>query len=208
MMTLAAFTLGLSLAPHASLQRAGPACVSSRFVTMSETNNPLARFFGKNQEKSGGSELVSGVDALLRDAPLPVKVLGGLMKPLIKGMGDMIAESAGDAEALLDVSIRELRLSPQVTAELGRNLQSGGVFSTGSSSSNINGRTQKRIQLGFAVIGSGGQRGMASVVGTANDGSAVRIQQLQLQVNGRTIDVSSQGTGGTRDGVIDVEAVG
>jgi len=181
-----------------------------------EDSNPLAKWFGgdkKKEEKSAGGELVAGIDALLKDAPLPVKMLGGMMKPLVQGMGQMIAESANDAGELQDAALRALRMDSRAVAALGRDISSGGVFSTSSSSSSINGRTQKRIQLSFSVLGSGGQQGMATVLGTASDGSAIRIDQLQLQANGQVINVSGGGGGGGNggggnDGVIDVEVVG
>ena len=46
-------------------------------------SNPLARFFGEKPEKKKGGALANGLDAVLKDAPLPVKALATLAKPLL-----------------------------------------------------------------------------------------------------------------------------
>ena len=74
---------------------------------------------GGDKKKKEQSALTTGLDSLLKDAPLPVKVLGGLMKPLIGQMGEMIAESQADGDELLNEAQSALRADPRVVALLG-----------------------------------------------------------------------------------------
>ena len=103
--------------------------------------NPLAKFFGGEEKKPKGGALSTGIDALLKDAPLPAKLAANLAKPLVGALGEMIAEGQEDSDALLDSAASALARDSRVTALLGPDPQIGGVFS--SASSNMNGQTPK-----------------------------------------------------------------
>ncbi len=169
-------------------------------------DNPLANFFGggKKKPKKGGDLAKDGLDALLKDAPLPVKLIGGMLKPLAGMMGDMIAEGAEDANDLLAEAGSALRSDPQVRDLLGSDVEIGAVFS--SMSSNVNG--VKTMQLQAQCAGSKGS-GVCAIRGGGTGSAAV--ESIQVQVGGRVITVGSLrgsgggSSGGGADGVIDIE---
>jgi len=191
-----------------------PSRVSCLPPTMLE--NPLANIFGgkKPSGKERGGALTNGMDALLKDAPLPVKMLGGLMKPLVKGLESALEQQAEATDALLSEAGSCLRADPRVTELLGEDVEIGGVFS--SASSNINGAQSISLQAQCAGRIAGG---VVAIRGqTAADGQSLAIASLQVQAGGRIIDVPtirgggsgmSSGGGGSRgssgsDVVIDV----
>ena len=149
-------------------------------VTMS---NPLARFFGgEDKDKKKGGALTNGLDELLKDAPLPVKLAAQLAKPLVGALEVALKEGAEDSEALLESAQSALERDARVTALLGPDVQIGGVFS--SASSNING--QKMIQLQFSISGgaTGALRGE-----TPSGGGAPKLVSLQVSGGGQQFDV-------------------
>ena len=200
-------------------------CPATRHAAATMSNNPLARFFGdkdKDKDKKKGGALSNGLDELLKDAPLPVKLAAQLAKPLIGALEVALKEGAADSEALLDSAQSALERDARVTALLGPDVQIGGVFSTASS--NMNG--QKMIQLQFSLSGgaTGALRGESP-----QDGGAPKLVSLQVSGGGQQLDVpvglgsagSSAGSEGTRDsnrnvrsrgdggmgsGIIDVDA--
>ena len=154
-----------------------------------------------------------GIDDVLRDAPLPVKLMGGLMKPVIGAVSDMLADSQQDADELLAIAERALRSDPAVQDLIGTNAEIGDVFS--SSSSNMNGA--KSMQLQCQCTGSAGS-GVVAVQGQSGADGGFKLTLLQLQANGRTISVESLASGGgsspgspggysTGTDVIDVEVL-
>ena len=196
--------LGLSVSPSRVVQPAylqwaqGGACARrpprlAACVTMLE--NPLARIFGGGEKKDKGGPLSTGLDAITRDAPLPVKLAVGLMKPLVGALEAAIVEGQEDADALLIEAQSALRLDNRATAMLGADIQTGAVFS--SASSNLNG--QKSIQLQCQCAGSSGS-GIVSIRGESGSGggSEMSIVQLQLQSGGSVIDVPTLRGGGGR----------
>jgi hypothetical protein len=200
-------------------------CPATRHAAATMSNNPLARFFGDkdtDKDKKKGGALSNGLDELLKDAPLPVKLAAQLAKPLIGALEVALKEGAADSEALLDSAQSALERDARVTALLGPDVQIGGVFSTASS--NMNG--QKMIQLQFSLSGgaTGALRGESP-----QDGGAPKLVSLQVSGGGQQLDVpvglgsagSSAGSEGTRDsnrnvrsrgdggmgsGIIDVDA--
>ena len=216
------------LAPSAALI-VGPVsrrCLATRHAAVTMSNNPLARFFGdkdKKDKKKGGA-LSNGLDELLKDAPLPVKLAAQLAKPLIGALEVALKEGAADSDALLESAQSALERDARVTALLGPDVQIGGVFSTASS--NMNG--QKTIQLQFSIGGgaTGALRGESP-----QDGGAPKLVSLQVSGGGQQFDVpvglgsagssagsegtrddssrnvrSSRGGGGMGDGIIDIDA--
>ena len=179
--------------------------------------------------------MATGLDALVKDAPLPVK-LGkrlyatdtlqrlfarrcdarrvtpsflpvaavGLMKPLVGALESTMRESAADADDLLEEAGRRLRLDTRLGgAQLGR------VFSTSSSSSSINGVTQKRINLQCELVGaSGSLMGTAALQGATQPDGKVGLAALQVQLSdGRVLDVAGGGGGGGGGDAIDVKVI-
>ena len=184
--------------------------------------NPLAKFFGGEEKKPKGGALSTGIDALLKDAPLPVKAMGALLKPLAQGLETMIEEGAADQDMLLAEAQSSLRADPRAASLIGEGASIDGVFSSSSSSSSINGVTKKMVMLQAQASGSFGS-GVVAIRGEA-DGGEVFVTSLQLQAGGQVVDVPTlRGGGGGggfgggaprgggasvgNDGVIDIDVV-
>jgi hypothetical protein len=227
-------------APHmalASLQFGRPPWHAARPMTpIMQLGNPLANFFGKKEEaskKKKESALTTGLDALVKDAPLPVrrpvsihqplpsypslqtneiavpphaslpsqvKLMAGMMKPLIGGLAAAIQESQEDADQLLVEAQSALRADGRITSMLGQDVVVGAVFSTASSSSSMNGVTTKQLSLQCQCSGSSGASGVVAIRGES-DGSAVRVVSLQVQAGGQVIDVPTLRGGGLGGGM-------
>uniref|UniRef100_A0A6T8BWP4 Plastid lipid-associated protein/fibrillin conserved domain-containing protein n=1 Tax=Prymnesium polylepis TaxID=72548 RepID=A0A6T8BWP4_9EUKA len=201
----------LLLAVVATASAFAPVLPSERLLpgacSTSRTSRPAALLdlFGKKPKKEEGA-LATGLDALVKDAPLPVKLAVGLMKPLVGALESTMRESAADADDLLEEAGRRLRLDTRLGgAQLGR------VFSTSSSSSSINGVTQKRINLQCELVGaSGSLMGTAALQGATQPEGKVGLAALQVQLSdGRVLDVAGGGGGGGGGGgdAIDVEVI-
>ena len=79
--------------PHKSLLPA------RSVITMQE--NPLAKFFGGDgKSKKKGGALSNGLDELTRNAPLPVKLAVGMLKPLVGVSETAIAAGQADADEM------------------------------------------------------------------------------------------------------------
>ena len=195
--------LGLSLCPPARQNHAD----RSPPVVM---NNPLARFNPFNPSpKEPESALTNGMDELLKDAPLPVKVLGGIVKPLIAGLGAALRESQAQSESLLQEAQGALRADSRVASLLGGDVVVGATFS--QSSSNVNGAVSLALQC--QLSGKSGE-GVVSIRGQGGNGD-VYVTSLVVQVNGQQFEVPTLRGGGGGDvsggagdsGVIDIEVV-
>eukprot|EP00327_Prymnesium_parvum_P000678 CAMPEP_0182839570 /NCGR_PEP_ID=MMETSP0006_2-20121128/23936_1 /TAXON_ID=97485 /ORGANISM="Prymnesium parvum, Strain Texoma1" /LENGTH=185 /DNA_ID=CAMNT_0024968727 /DNA_START=34 /DNA_END=591 /DNA_ORIENTATION=+ len=132
---------------------------------------------GKKKPKREESALTTGLDQLLRDAPLPMKLAAGMLRPLVGALEGAMRESAADADDL-----------------------------HGSSTSTINGVTQKQITLQCDVIGPTGiPQGNALVQGGTLADGKLGITGLRVQLrDGRVVDVGAGGRGSGRGGVDDV----
>ena len=114
---LIAISMALAFAPPGLHVQPAARVLRTPAVSMS---NPLAKFFGgdKKEEKGGelSSQMTSGLDQLLKDASLPVKMMASLAKPLIGALGDALEESQANSDALLQEAQGALRADGRVTA--------------------------------------------------------------------------------------------
>jgi len=196
----AAFAPGLSARP-----------LSHQARTIARTPAPYALLdlFGNGKKKPKKEEgaLTQGLDAMLANAPLPVKMAATLVKPLVGALEGAIRESAADADELYDEARRRLMLDNRVSG-----LALGRVFSQMSSSSSVNGMTSKMMDLQCELTNDAGYpAGSARIRGEAVSGS-VKLSAMQVQLSdGRVLDIggggSSGASGGSSDGVIDVEVL-
>ena len=99
-------------------------------VTMQE--NPLARIFGGDKKKKGGA-LTNGLDEVLKNAPLPVKLAAQLAKPLIGALETALEEGQADTDVLLTKAESALRRDARITQLLGDDVEIGSVFFSSSS---------------------------------------------------------------------------
>jgi hypothetical protein len=148
----------------------------------------------QRQMKDQQTELTSGIQEMLKDAPLPVRMMGRLVTSLVGSMASSLAETMAEqqrtTEELLSDAQRLLVLDDRVIQALGGEpILVGAPFSQSSSSTSINGKTTKRVQASFPVQGAS-RNGVATMI--AND---TGISRLELQAGGRIINVSLKSTG-------------
>ena len=155
------------------------------------------KWFGTDEEKKAQierqrvkDEVSGGLDAMLRDAPLGIKMMGKVMAPLLSKAASSMAESMAEQQALLERVLDDTRQSlandPDVVSMLGGPpIQVGTPFSQSSSTTSINGQTQTSVQLLVPVQGQYGS-GTARVSATAQG-----VSQILLEVaGGPTLNVN------------------
>jgi len=145
------------------------------------------------QKKQMKSEISGGLQEILKDAPLPVRMMGKMVAPLmssaLSSMGQALKEQQQDMQDLMDDTRSYLVRDPDSAQALGEPIQLQPPFSQGSSTANINGKVTKQIQSSFYVQGAY-QTGVARMTATERG-----ISQLLLEVGGRTINVNLSSTG-------------
>lgn len=171
-----------------------------------------AKWFRSDEEKRADAErervktaVKSEIQQVFKDAPLPLRVLGGMIGPLLGGMLSNLAETAASQEELVEAAFRQAVACVSADAAVAEALSGGGPVTVGrpfaqaSSSSSINGETTTRVELSFPVAGSRTQ-GVGRLVATSKGGgggggggitSPPALQLLEVQVNGRVIPVST-----------------
>ncbi|KAL3943249.1 MAG: hypothetical protein SGBAC_002694 [Bacillariaceae sp.] len=153
------------------------------------------RLFGSDEEKKklakkkeARDQMNGTLDAMLKDAPLGVRMMAKMVTPIIStvasGLSDVMAEQQRTTEGIMDDARGYLVGDPAVSGLLGEPIQLGAPFSQSSSTSSINGQTQTRVQLAMSVTGSR-LSGTVQVLAT-QDG----IAQMQVDAGGRRIDVN------------------
>ena len=153
-------------------------------------------FGGKSEEEKAAiqrkKEIKGGIDTMLKDMPLPVRLMGKMVAPLLSRAAEGIAEQTRQAADVLEDARLRLAGDEGVTRELGEPVQCAPPFSQSSSTMSVNGRASARVRAQFQVAGPRGG-GIATVESV--DGE---ITTLTLDAGGRRIDVgaSSSGTSG------------
>ena len=140
------------------------------------------------ERKRVQDEVSGGLREMLKDAPLPIRMMGSMITPLMSSVMSGLAETMANQQEEVDSILRSaksyLLADEAVGRLLGEPISVGAPFSQSSSSASINGETTTKVQLGFPVNGSRSS-GVAQVSSTNG-----QVQQLQLQANGRVINVS------------------
>ena len=145
-------------------------------------------------------EMKSGLQTLFKDMPLPARMLGSIVSPLITGAMSSIATTMKEQQQQMDTLLEDARgyilADPQAAGLLGEPIEIQPPFSQSSSTSSINGQTTVQIQTAFPVQGQL-QQGIVTMTASENG-----IQQLLLQVNGRNLDIqlTRKSSGGGRGG--------
>jgi len=154
-------------------------------------------------------EITGGISQALKGAPLPIRMLGRMIAPLLSRAATEIAEQSKQSQAMLEEARIRLVNDPVLAETLGEPLQVGQPFSQSSSTMSINGETSARLQASFQVAGTK-QNGIATL--EANNGE---IRSLHVNVNGRNISVDSRGgrklygksSGKKDDNIIEAEII-
>lgn len=151
--------------------------------------------FGSDEEKQKlarkkeyRDQVSGGLNQVLKDAPLGIRMMGKMVSPILSSMAsslaDTMAEQQRTTEQLMDDARGYLMGDPAVANLLGEPISLGAPFSQSSATTSINGKTQTRVELGMPVFGSRSS-GTVRLLAT-QDG----ISQLLLDAGGRSINVS------------------
>ena len=154
----------------------------SWFQTDQEKKAELARQQVQNNVKGG-------IQEMLKDAPLPVRIMGSMISPLLSRVASDLSESMAEQQRSVEQVMDDARayiLNDDVALQaLGEPVQLSNPFSQSSSTTMINGQKTTNIALAFPIQGS---RSSGVVKAQANENGMV---QLVLQLNdGRQIHVS------------------
>mmetsp|Transcript_16554 Transcript_16554/g.35788 ORF Transcript_16554/g.35788 Transcript_16554/m.35788 type:complete len:294 (-) Transcript_16554:2568-3449(-) len=149
--------------------------------------------FGKSKEekraeimkKERKQEITGGINTMLKDAPLPIRMMGRMISPLLARAADQMAQQSKQAQEMLEEARVRMVNDPILTEQLGEPLQVGQPFSQSSSTMVINGNSSARVQASFQVAGPRGT-GIATM-----ESSNGEIGSLTVNVNGRNISVGS-----------------
>lgn len=137
--------------------------------------------------KQRKDEIKGGINTMLKDMPLPVRLMGRMVAPLLSKAADQIAEQSRQAADMMEEARVRIVNDPAVTSKLGEPVQVGQPFSQSSSTMVINGKSSARIDASFQV---GGPYGTGVATMESADGEIVN---LVVNVNGRNINVGSGG---------------
>lgn len=154
--------------------------------------------FGKSEEeklaairKKERKEQITGpLNEMLKGAPLPIRLMGKIVSPLLAKAAEEIAEQTADMQEMWEDARMRLINSSEVADICGEQLQISQPFSQSQSTTVINGQRSARVQSSFQVVGT-----RASGVATLESVNG-EIRTLNVNVNGRIINVGSIGSGG------------
>lgn len=137
------------------------------------------------------NSLDTGLSTLFKDAPLPIRLVGKLITPLLGSLVEQVQEQSRSTNQVLDEAREILRSSRRARELLGGGdddtmIDVGPPFSQSSSSSSINGQTSSVVQASFQVSSRTSNGGTATVV--ARNGV---IETLQLNVGGRSVNIDT-----------------
>lgn len=170
--------------------------------------NSIAKVFGqdkKSQEiKQKKQEINTAIDQIFKGTGLAGGILSTIAKGVAGMMSDSMSQTISDMSEVNELIIDELNKNKEVVALLGPPFQLSSPFSTRSSTSIINGLSNKSI---FADLLIQGQRDTASAsyaaIGMGSTSSGMRLTSLilQLRSTGQTIRViDDNNSGGGRGG--------
>ncbi|KAL7491171.1 hypothetical protein ACHAWT_000615 [Skeletonema menzelii] len=158
-------------------------------------------FGSKSEEeklaKQRKDEIKGGINTMLKDMPLPVRLMGRMVAPMLSKAADQIAEQSRQAADMMEEArfrivndpavtsrlVRAIVNDPAVTSRLGEPVQIGQPFSQ----SVINGKSSARVNASFQV---GGPLGTGVATMESADGEIVT---LVVNVNGMNVNVGSGG---------------
>ncbi|KAL7426260.1 hypothetical protein ACHAXH_000492 [Discostella pseudostelligera] len=159
--------------------------------------------FGKSEEekradiikKERKEEITGGIQTLIKDLPLPIRMMGRMVTPLLTRAAEEIAEQTQQAQDVFEEARVRLMNDPYIAESLGTPIQVGQPFSQSSSTVVINGQRSATVRASFPVAGSRGS-GIATLESSNGD-----IRSLTVNVNGRTLSVGSSRRGGGDGGM-------
>ncbi|EKX54342.1 hypothetical protein GUITHDRAFT_99820 [Guillardia theta CCMP2712] len=162
---------------------------------------PLANIIKPPKKQN---ELENMIDKAMQDAPLPIKMFGGIMKGFAGMAGDMMQAVADDVDRVVEVAERRVRMNAGATRILGSEISVGAPVSQSFSSSSINGVSTKQIALRLPVRGTSSS-GTLIVDGSINSSGSISLKRCLVQTPTGSLDVGADGDDDDL-GVIDVVA--
>jgi hypothetical protein len=133
---------------------------------------------------------------MLKGAPLPVRMIGSMIAPLMStvmaGLAEQVKEQQATMESVLKDARYYLAADAGVASSIGEPIEMGQLLSQSARTTNINGEKKSQLELTFPVTGPLGS-GIARL-SAANE----KIVKLQVEVNGRVIAVDLNSKGGRR----------
>lgn len=178
-----------------SLDRGGDG-FGNRIKSIAKSMLPKSWFLSEEEKKAEmkrnrvKNQVSAGLDQIFKGAPLPVRVLGSMMKPLVSKLMSSAAESMAEQQGIIRTLIKDAEKymvsDDTVIQTLGEPIQTGNPFAQSAASVNTNGKIMSEVGLSFPVSGSRNS-GVAQL--RAKDGA---IQQLEVQIaaGGRVIAVN------------------
>jgi hypothetical protein len=159
---------------------------TSWFRTEEEKQQAIKRQEVKNTVKSG-------INEILRDAPLPIRMLGrNVLSPLVgnlmSGISETISQQQSSIDTVLD-SVTLLLQNDSTVIQLFNNQIPivGTPYSQSSSSISINGQMTTKIELAFPITNDyGNKQGIGRVV--SSNGI---INTLVIDIDGRRIPINT-----------------
>ncbi|KAL7540765.1 hypothetical protein ACHAWF_006783 [Thalassiosira exigua] len=150
--------------------------------------------FGKSEEeqraemikKERKDEITGGINTMLKDMPLPIRMMGRMVSPLLAQAANQMAEQSKQAQDMLEEARVRLVNDPVLSENLGEPLQVGQPFSQSSSTTVINGKSSAMVNASFQVVGPRG-----SGIATMESNEKGVINSLTVNVNGRNISVGA-----------------
>jgi len=139
------------------------------------------------QRKQQKDSIQGGLDTMLKDFPLPVRMMGRVLSPMLSELANEMQQQSQVLQDVLEVARVQIINSPQLQNELGPEIMVSAPFRQSSSSMNINGQTTNSVQASFEVRGSNSMNsGLANLV--AENGI---IKSLVVNINGYQMDITN-----------------
>jgi len=142
-------------------------------------------------KRKAKNDISSGIDAMLKDAPLAVRLMGKIISPIIGQVAGTMAKAMEEQSRQLDDCLDDARnfiiQDAAAVRELGEPVVVGRPFNQSSSSVSMNGQTKSNVQAQFEIQGSIGS-GIATM--NASDG---KILSLDVTVSGQNYGINVEG---------------
>ena len=144
------------------------------------------------ERKRVQDELHGGLSEILKDAPLPVRLMGKMMGSVVSSAMSVAAEQMAQQQHTVSDTLAQARKcivhDIAVQSTFGTPIQVGTLpVSQSTSTSNINGNVRQQVELTVPVMGSSGASGMAQIRATEQGIQSIRVVDT---TTGRSIHVS------------------
>jgi len=177
--------------------------------------NDLYRGKDESESKYRQNDISGGLQTLLKDAPLAVRLMARLVSPLLKNIANEFVRQGEEIDQLLDDARLVIGFDSSAVSALGEPFVCERPFMQSSSSTSINGKTKKVIQVRFEVVGRNGS-GTATMSAGSDPAGITAIESLVLSMsNGSSVTIknlnprrrgsSGAGSGYSPNDIIDVE---